>query len=802
MKPKNALDVSRTSPLAFTFVPVSGILPTQVTLGKDINFLPKIARSKEEMAQKPTIYREQFSEERIKENNRSSLGSLKSLCTEHVFAGKEVFTGNIEERQQNELFIAEFVLVMDSDEDKDDTKDKNNRSICTPDRSEDESRVKQLQRTPEPERTIPFITINQIYVPNVQREDGSQDIDFQEKEQQLFSSVPLTSPSQCTQQYTDKIHSIQHTLHNSNVNLPQKHQQLTCSPPVNIRKQHFVERSSPTSNKYMFSKELISQGLGAPIDTQLQRTHDTQSIKMKYSNYSNIHENQTQHSPILPRNSYESINIMSPLPIRVFKHDLCPSPSPLQSPMYGSSSTLCSTSMSPTPSCETSSRVPSRLSFLTSLLRSNNSSQKRPYTPEISHYNLISKQSQALSVLQKSGSPLMETRKSLSCFSLHSPYDLKTPQIITQSDMLPSASESNILQPQFSLYRQPMRTLSPDSAYFKTSSSGVTQNKYASSHLSNQENVPTLNVKPPLNKYFYKPLKKYSVLGKNRKVTVSPPVSPSKESPSNFINVKQTVLPTTKMHSATGHFRPRDNIIQGYVGHHSSEMPSTSVYVAKRHDFSQPGFETYHKLSNEDLDSELAIHTQTHLHPNSHSNIFNAEELPGNPEQIFPRSDNAPSPSRSSLSRCSDFSSTHSLSPCSELDHSKTYKIKSSYKAFAAIPTNTLLRDQKAIDEPETSKANSAYDNTLEPRSKMCSPAQLRKETEEICAEIDKVLHDPLPLHTASAGRSPKMTTTVRTQKPKPQLKSPGRETKYASLQTKAATNKSSSGITDTRNVI
>ncbi|NXE50002.1 MLIP protein, partial [Casuarius casuarius] len=80
----------------------------------------------------------------------------------------------------------------------------------------------------------------------------------------------------------------------------------------------------------------------------------------------------------------------------------------------------------------------------------------------------------------------------------------------------------------------------------------------------------------------------------------------------------------------------------------------------------------------------------------------------------------------------------------STTDHQKQqqYKIKTSYKAFAAIPTNTLLMEQKALEEPPTVTEGT----TLDTHSEMCSPAQLRQQTEELCAVIDQVLQDPLPM--------------------------------------------------------
>ncbi|NXU71045.1 MLIP protein, partial [Oreotrochilus melanogaster] len=111
-------------------------------------------------------------------------------------------------------------------------------------------------------------------------------------------------------------------------------------------------------------------------------------------------------------------------------------------------------------------------------------------------------------------------------------------------------------------------------------------------------------------------------------------------------------------------------------------------------------------------------------------------------------------------------------------------KIKTNYKAFAAIPTNTLLMEQKALEEP--AKTASVTEGTaLDTHSEMCSPAQLRQQTEELCAVIDQVLQDPLTMVTfhysiflhliyISILYQQKVSTTAQ--------KAAGRETRYASL--------------------
>uniref|UniRef100_A0A8D0GHF4 Muscular LMNA-interacting protein n=1 Tax=Sphenodon punctatus TaxID=8508 RepID=A0A8D0GHF4_SPHPU len=100
------------------------------------------------------------------------------------------------------------------------------------------------------------------------------------------------------------------------------------------------------------------------------------------------------------------------------------------------------------------------------------------------------------------------------------------------------------------------------------------------------------------------------------------------------------------------------------------------------------------------------------------------------------------------------------------------YKIKTSYKAFAAIPTNTLLMEQKALDEP-AKIANVTEDRALDTHSELCSPAQLRQQTEELCAAIDQVLQDPLPMVPVILLSHLQMSAMLQ--------RAPGRETRYVS---------------------
>ncbi|XP_058879954.1 uncharacterized protein LOC117402643 isoform X7 [Acipenser ruthenus] len=93
------------------------------------------------------------------------------------------------------------------------------------------------------------------------------------------------------------------------------------------------------------------------------------------------------------------------------------------------------------------------------------------------------------------------------------------------------------------------------------------------------------------------------------------------------------------------------------------------------------------------------------------------------------------------------------------------YKIKSSYKAYAAIPSNTLLLEQKAINREVDNPVYSPVDDKImsETHAEICSPAQLRPMRRSHSA--------PISLQKLMDSDAPKNFTMLP--------RSAGRETKY-----------------------
>lgn len=90
---------------------------------------------------------------------------------------------------------------------------------------------------------------------------------------------------------------------------------------------------------------------------------------------------------------------------------------------------------------------------------------------------------------------------------------------------------------------------------------------------------------------------------------------------------------------------------------------------------------------------------------------------------------------------------------------------------------------QQALEEP-TKTASVTEGTALDTRSEMCSPAQLRQQTEELCAVIDQVLQDPLTMRRCESSPSfLQMNTESDGGKVSSTLqRAAGRETRYANL--------------------
>ncbi|KAK2533975.1 Mlip [Columba guinea] len=110
-----------------------------------------------------------------------------------------------------------------------------------------------------------------------------------------------------------------------------------------------------------------------------------------------------------------------------------------------------------------------------------------------------------------------------------------------------------------------------------------------------------------------------------------------------------------------------------------------------------------------------------------------------------------------------------SLSTADQQKHQQ-YKIKTSYKAFAAIPTNTLLMEQKALEEPTKTASvteGTALDTHSERRCES-SPSFLQMSTESDVGKVSTTLQRAAGRETryASLYKSAPMMTESQLTKP------------------------------------
>ncbi|XP_075058613.1 muscular LMNA-interacting protein isoform X2 [Mixophyes fleayi] len=733
--------------LKFTFVPETGRLPSQVLLGKDSTYLPKIVVDhKGAMPQKPEESIENISEKSMHESSENVLNTYHRPRSEDRFSRKKVPSNDPEAIKNDDLFIAEFVVVMDSDDSEEEITIEKTLPL--------EDKGNQQSTTVQPKAKLGDVNANEMYVPESQQE-FCHDVDDQKL--QRLRSVPTVDLESYKLQFTNP----------------------SCPANGIIGYKGHIMNYMPTTATDTFHTHLPSQKSNS-FNISSAESPGSKYLT-KYLNSLNNLESPNQCTPSISK-SVRS-NALSPLPIQVIKYPLCRSPSPLNSPCYGSSSTICSMNIctSPVPRPESASPVSSRLSFLTSLLKSKISITERVPSLDPNHYRLEPNPMPRTEFFKKSALTSNPPRKSFSCFSLNYPRESKIPQFQKKGEIHTSSSDSSILHGESAFYQKPLKTLSTDSMHFKSSSGTLLSRKGAVSPYSQlyrrsitppyfaRENISLLNDKPPLNRHIYSPLKKDCVLGKSRKVTLFPP--PLHFNPS-YVRQKENVIQHLKSYTPS-----RGNVKSTcYVTRESSNQKhaksNSSADIQQNHVFHKP----YSNISyRENMDSEMDIFPP--LNPSYSCHSYSNEELlrTHTPTLTFT---NTSAPSRSLLSRSCELRTTSSLAQSSDHENKKPYKIKSSYKAFAAIPTNTLLLDQKAIDEPEINATNTAMEDTMETHTEMCSPALLRQQTEEICAAIDE------HCNSASAARSSeKKCGTKSSNTPRPLSKSTGRETKYASVQ-------------------
>ncbi|XP_045428922.1 muscular LMNA-interacting protein isoform X2 [Pipistrellus kuhlii] len=553
---------------------------------------------------------------------------------------------------------------------------------------------------------------------------------------------------------------------------------------------HTSAHSSP-----FFASKGTSSTFQLPLSTQLsgpnlsslseadQKPGQTLEVLKKTASASQVlspGESLRPSSP--PPSSSASLksNSASYIPVRIVMHSLSPSPKPFPSSLHGSSSTICSP-MSSSGNLSRSgvkSLVPSRLSLLTAILKSNPSHQ-RPMSPaSCPTFSLNSLASSTLTLDQKAKQAPSTPKKSLSSCSLsgkspwqgeHQDSEFSQPSFhvpfFTQSAPLPQA--------------HPLSPTKHESSSSSLASLNVEKIPSPTSLKSNS--IPSLlQTKtsspiglPPASQRFYpfswKSERDPDLWGPEnpRNIYTYPSASASSMSPSAFPTNQRATLssPEKSFHpspvlSDLLHRSQRASPLLSGQGQNPSAPTSPPGSSASSASFpklgSSPSPHTH-------LPTQALQLSPSALHPHCGSGTLPSRSGKSESSISDHRSSvSTPSPP-TSLTRTKEL-----ISPCAfslptdpENKKPKQYKTSSSYKAFAAIPTNTLLLEQKALDEPAKTETVSK-DNTLDP---------------------------PLEHSSGSPSSSlQKLLGSDTTKTPTTLPRSAGRETKYANLSSPSST--------------
>ncbi|XP_072856526.2 muscular LMNA-interacting protein isoform X4 [Pogona vitticeps] len=803
--------------LRFTFVPTFGTLPTQFHVADTPAFLVGLEgepadKNYQENARNrnKTVAEEQAlgSGEKGKSDASGCINSGHSL-----FQPKEPHRSR-QKMDRDDLFKAEFVFLTDSDEDTKTAlgngsggeRSKILETSCVSARSESrgQENVPQLPFHPEPP-----------YSPATQH-----------KQSQLTPPLPAsghpshTSPvvyflsptnlkvdhevappaypaSSLQESYSQWQSANGSSIHQSSTYF---HSTTSSSVPSSVVKRpsfplHSLSdsdqlTSSPKANTHHADSEATS--------TPLSSRKDLSPSSQLLSSAANTLQSPSPraHSPLPSKR----LTTWSVVPISITAHVLSPSPKPVSSPLHGSSSTLCSAN-NPCSQMSSSgnllmmpggkSSLPTRLSLLTAILKSG-SSPKRPFSPAScpATFSPNSLGSSTLTLDQKFRTTPPTPKKSPSSFSVrstspshdecHLSVFSNTPNHTSLSSKSSPHLRSRSLSPKNHL---DIRAMSPDklrplsptiSSYRKTVVSPLLHPKQP--HLSLPPSTPRKGARSPAHRtHGPENLKKVHTYSPTF-TAKSTPVSVSLTNPRDLGSYpsEKGCLPPAWQHSSA---QPKERFPQA-----SSKDPHTTSPTS----ICSPHWPFSHTDSTSPPRPDCKLKPSS-AQRNSSSVHSNFRACPPSSRPRTPAGTHQGSPTvvhspYSLWSRSRELNSPLSFSLPSDSEN-QIPQIRTSYKAFAAIPTNTLLLEQKALDEPTKPEAL-VEDKTLDTHSEMCSPAQLRQQTEELCAAIDQVLQDPLAKHQQdSSPRSLQNLFDSDVGKPSTALqRSAGRETRYANL--------------------
>ncbi|XP_077164905.1 muscular LMNA-interacting protein isoform X2 [Paroedura picta] len=783
--------------LRFTFVPSFGRLPNQFHVVDATSFLARVSEDPLEKNNQDTGNTTVVAAEGQAIESGPKRNSEASGCTKNIHKHLQPQECNAsQEMDKDDLFQADFVFVMDSDEDKTTKADNGYRfarsHIVDP---------AQASTSSESRRDAP---------------------------NPPFTELPHSSASQQKQcQLTSSLSTSGHLSHQSPVVYSLSPTNIKAEPDLtptlhqasSVQESQSQWQSANGSTTHLSSTYLQSTACYSAPFSKLKRppfpfNSLSDSVQSQASHLHRISESPRSPLPTkdLPSSSHISsssdtlqslsphtlsppppkrFNTLASVPIYITTHLLSPSPKPLSSPCHGSSSTICSVNKtcSQIPSEGKSgirSLLPTRLSVLTAILKSG-SSPKRSISPAScpATFSPNSLGSSTLTIDQKFKTTPPTPKKVPSNYSVRSDspgqdeYLLSVftnvPNHMTLSSKSSPTFRARSVSPKCyldagELSPDKLRPLSPTiSTYRKTVVSPLLHPMVLNSSLP--PHVPR-NTSHITSKRACSPAHRYRGPEKSKKVHTYSPTFTAKSYPVSTAasNQRDTFSPTSEKRSLfSPHFLQSTCKSKAY-------LPQVSAKNLNGHS-QAPHWPSSHKGSTSPASPDHTVSppsvqiNSSSIHANYRACPFSSR--PRTPV-MHPRSPTRVHSPCSLLSR-----SRESTSPLpSDSKASQPHKIKASYKVFAAIPTNTLLLEQKAVNEPEVE------DSTLDTHSEICSPAQLRQQTEELCAAIDEVLQDPLSMHQhdSSPGSLQNLLASDASKTSTALQRPAGRETRFANL--------------------
>ncbi|XP_010846855.1 PREDICTED: muscular LMNA-interacting protein isoform X7 [Bison bison bison] len=787
---------SEAKPLIFTFVPTVRRLPTHSQLGDTSKYIVKIPEEPSDKTPE-TVNRFDSSEYFTlnvgcqQERERGAL-TCPSEAEDKASQGRESKEKKPQGMQQSDLFKAEYVFIVDSEGEEEVPGRKGDQgppvgtgppatrpaslaisSSLASDAVRPKTRGADLQAPSHPER--PQAMASQQRHGQLTSPTASEQL---ARKPPAFSFVSPTNQKTppapgdlASASVLEEFHSRRLDARGALVEETTTYFQTSAhSAPF------FAPKGTSSTSQVPQPAQLSGSPSSSPSTAQQNPGQTSEVLKKTVtSNVLSPKESPRASSPSPASGAPLKSSAASYIPVRIVTHSLSPSPRAFPSPFHGSSSTVCSQASSSGSLSRSGVKppVPSRLSVLTAILKSSPSHQ-RPLSPaSCPTFSLNSLASSTLTLDQKVKQTPSTPKKSLSSCSLRSGSpeqrenpvsDLSQPSFPFPSPTKAAASpQASALSPpkqggssfaSVIVEKMPSPTLksSPVTSQLQTGTSssvglppvppsfsplsskgrqdadprGPGKPRDICSHASTSPSSTSSSVSPPTNP-------RAMLSSPERRYHPSPALS-------NLINRSKSAQATVSSQGQAPSTAPPAPVS-------SSSSASLPCLGSSALPLANPPTKT-HQLSPSALHPNLSLPSRL---GKSESSISDHRSSVSAPSPPF------------CLTRTKELSSPCALSMSAgpENKKPKQYKTKSSYKAFAAIPTNTLLLEQKALDEPAKTDSISK-DSTLDPPLEHSSDSPSSS------------------LQTFLGSDTIKMPTTLP--------RAAGRETKYANLSSPSST--------------